>query len=265
MEERKTIIVTGGTRGIGFALVCFFLENGCNVVYSGTSASSIKKAAKELKKLGIQKNSIGVVSDITKYKDSKNLIEKCEREFGGLDIFINNAGINQKKELYPDLKPRDIQEVIEVNTLGTMYGTLAAIKYFNHHGGGMVYVMEGFGSDDRMADRSLVYGTSKRAVRYFGRALAKEARNSRIKIGILSPGMVATDFLKKSLKDSPPKEAESHKKIFNILADEAVDVAEFLGRKILANTRNDARFYWLTTVKSMGRFISAPFRKRELF
>lgn len=261
----KTIIVTGGTRGIGFALVKRFLDSGCNVAFSGTTKKSIKSAKDELDKLYPKESSFGVVSDISKYKDSVSLVDKCDKKFGGLDIFINNAGINQSKEMFSGLDAEEINAVVGINTIGSMYGSLAAINYFEQNGGGSVYVMEGLGSDDRMIDKTVLYGTSKRAIRYFGRSLAKEMRNTNIVIGTISPGMVATDFLKKSLNGSDPKEAESIKKIFNILADRADDVAEFLANKILNNKAKAPRYYWLTTAKSTGRFLIAPFRKRDLF
>jgi NAD(P)-dependent dehydrogenase (short-subunit alcohol dehydrogenase family) len=265
MDNSKTIIVTGGTRGIGFALVNSFLKSGCNVVFSGTSRKSVKDAKVKFDNLYPKDKSLGVVSNISKYEDSVRLIEKCVNAYNGLDIFINNAGVNQKGGVFSDLGPDDIEKVIQVNTIGSMYGALAALKFFKRQGSGSIYVMEGLGSDDRMVDKTVIYGTSKRAIRYFARALAKENRKSGIIIGTLSPGMVATDFLKNSLKNSDPTEAENTKKIFNVLADEADDVAAFLCEKVLANKQKNPRFFWLTTAKSTGRFLLAPFRKRELF
>ena len=87
--------------------------------------------------------------------------------------------------------------------------------------------MEGFGSDGMIRDKMTLYGTTKRAVRYFTQSMAKEASTSPVKIGTLSSGMVVTDFLLNSLK-SNSKEADKAKEIFNILADHVDTVTPFL-------------------------------------
>jgi len=99
--------------------------------------------------------------------------------------------------------------------------------------------MEGFGSDGMIRDKMTLYGTTKRAVRYFTQSMAKEASTSPVKIGTLSPGMVVTDFLLNSLK-SNSKEADKAKEIFNILADHVDTVTPFLCKRILENNKNNA-------------------------
>ena len=261
----KNIIVTGGSRGIGYALTDYFLTRGCNVVFSGTSEESIQKAKAKFDEKHDTNSSIGLVANICDYSSSESLIQECTEKFGSMDIFINNAGVDQTKTLFKDVDKNNIDKVIDINLKGSMFGTLAALEYFKKQGSGAVYVMEGFGSDDRMGDQMVIYGSSKRAIRYFGRSLAKEMRDTGIIVGTLSPGMVATDFLKKSLDSMEKSQAESTKKIFNILADTPEDVAQFLGDNILKNKKNGAKIFWLTTPKIMGRFLTAGFRKRELF
>lgn len=115
-----------------------------------------------------------------------------------------------------------------------------------------------------MMPKLSIYGTSKRAVRYATMSIAKEAEGSKVKIGALSPGMLATDFLKESIK-SGDAEAIRRKKFYNILADKPEDVTAYLGKKILENKKNSVRIMWLKTPKVIFRFITAPFIKRELF
>ncbi len=109
-----------------------------------------------------------------------------------------------------------------------------------------------------MREKLTIYGTSKSAISYFTRSLAIEAEKTNIKVGVLSPGMVATDLLRKSLN-------EKNRKIYNILGDKVGPVAYFLVREILKNDKNNANIRWLTGPKVMGRFIKSVFRKRDIF
>ncbi len=115
-----------------------------------------------------------------------------------------------------------------------------------------------------MREKMTLYGTTKSAVRYFTRSLAKEANKTPIIVGTLSPGMVVTDFLMKSITlDSA--EAERNKKVFNILADEVDTVTKFLSQRILKNKTNNVHIAWLTKGKVIWRFARSPFAKRGLF
>lgn len=126
------------------------------------------------------------------------------------------------------------------------------------HGEGQIFNMEGFGSNGMMREKLTIYGTSKSAISYFTRSLAIEAKNTNIKVGTISPGMVATDLIRRSLD-------ENNKKIFNILGDKVEPVAQFLTAKILANQVNDAKIQWLTKPKIIWRFVSSRFNKRDIF
>ena len=108
------------------------------------------------------------------------------------------------------------------------------------------------------------YGASKAGMSYFMRSWAKELpKDSRIQMGTLSPGMVATDFLEAAYDD--PEEYVKGQKIFNILADKVETVTPWLVEKILRNTKNGAAISWLTSGKVLWRFATAGFTKRDLF
>jgi short-subunit dehydrogenase len=130
-------------------------------------------------------------------------------------------------------------------------------------GGGQIYNLEGWGSDGKRRNALTVYGTTKRAVRYFTRGLADELEGESVLVGTLSPGMMVTDFLTAPMVGM--EDAEPMRRIVNILGDRPQTVAEYLVGKILGNRRNHAYFVWLTTAKIIGRFLMAPFRKRDLF
>jgi short-subunit dehydrogenase len=147
-----------------------------------------------------------------------------------------------------------------------MYGSKIAVENMLKQGYGQVWNMEGLGSNDMIIEKTILYGTSKRALTYFTKGLAKELKNSPVKAGRLSPGMMLTEFITKSPTGEPSHVIEDNqfKKVFNILADKPETVAKFFIPKILKNTKQNAHIQWLTNAKSAARFMIAPFKKREL-
>lgn len=122
--------------------------------------------------------------------------------------------------------------------------------------------MDGFGSNGRHLDGMSIYGTSKRAVNHFTRALIKETSGTNVKVSHLSPGMVVTDLLIGDYET--PEDLERAKRIFNILADKVETVTPWLADQILANNKSGANIAWLTTPKIAMRFMTAPFNKRNV-
>ena len=162
------------------------------------------------------------------------------------------------------LKWRQIQAVVETNVIGAMYGAEVAIRGMREQGFGALYNMEGLGSDGRRVEGLTLYGTTKRGLRYLTDALAQEVEGTQITVGALSPGMVMTDMLTNQY-EGRPEDWDRAKRIFNILADRVETVTPWLAQKVLANEKNGVRIKWLTRRKTMGRFLTAPFRKRDLF
>jgi NAD(P)-dependent dehydrogenase (short-subunit alcohol dehydrogenase family) len=90
----KTIVITGSTRGIGFALARSFLKRGCRVVISGRSQSSVGGVVDRLQKEFPPENVLGLACDVTEFSQMENLWEASIKKFGSVDIWINNAGIS---------------------------------------------------------------------------------------------------------------------------------------------------------------------------
>ena len=107
------------------------------------------------------------------------------------------------------------------------------------------------------------YGTSKRAVRYFSDAFAKEVKNGPVIVGTISPGMVMTVMTLTPLRKDPAKNKQLIR-IYNILANDPDTVTPFLVSEMIKNKKNGAKISWLSSWKVMERFISAPFTKRDL-
>lgn len=259
----KHVLITGSTRGIGFGLAKRFIEANLKVTVNGTSQSGVQLAVKKLRDIYPTAFVQGFSCDVSNFNEVELLWENAIKEFGTIDIWINNAGIDQARKNFGEMNERELSQIININIAGVIYGSSVAFVNMQKQGGGQIFNMEGFGSDGMIMKKMTLYGTTKRAVRYFTRSLAKEAAQTQVKIGSLSPGMVLTDILLNSLK-SNPDEAESNKRIFNILADKVDSVTPFLCKKMLANTKNNTHIVWLTKGKVMGRFISSVIIKRKI-
>lgn len=259
----KHVVITGSTRGIGFGLAKEFLKAGCKVTINGQSQESVEQALANLK-VNFANDVAGFAGKVEERQEIENLWSFAVKTLGKVDIWINNAGIDQDRKFVWDMQQEDYEKVVKTNIMGVMNGSSVAFGHMKEQGGGQIFNMEGFGSNGMMREKMTIYGTTKSAVSYFTRSLAIEAKNTPVIVGTLSPGMVATDFLRNSLSLND-KEAKRSKKIFNILADEVEPVTQFLVGEILENKENDAKIEWLTKPKVIWRFLTSPFVKRELF
>jgi len=260
----KNVVITGSTRGIGLCMVRELLKSSCNVTISGRNESSSEIAEKELAQYPGQV--LYVPCNVRRKAEHENLWNQAVKKWGRVDIWINNAGQNTPYELVYDTDQEYVDSVINTNLKGMIYGSQVAAKNMLAQGGGQIWNMEGLGSNDMIQPRTVLYGTSKRALTYFTQGLAKELEGTPVLVGRLSPGMMLTDFITKTPEGerSPVLGDEHFRKIFNILGDKPEDVAQFFVLRMLKNKENDAHIRWLTKMKVMMRFATAPFSKKKL-
>ncbi|HUS86134.1 MAG TPA: SDR family oxidoreductase [Bacteroidales bacterium] len=259
----KHVVVTGGSRGIGFGLVNEFLRSGCMVTFTATSDATLNRALDLLVEKWDNSRMRGVVCDVTRIRDLNTLRDFATKIFGPVDIWINNAGITNEERMFGELDPDNFTRIIDTNVKGVMLASHLAYNMMKDQGGGFIYNMGGLGSDGRMRKGLTPYGTSKRAVQYFTRALSREAEGGPVKVGLLLPGMVITDLVIDPIKKDP---AGSRRfiRILNIMAEEVGPVTEFLVDRIMINTSNGATISFLSTAKMVKRFAAAPFVRRDI-
>ena len=259
----KNVVITGSTRGLGLEMAKEFLKAGCNVTISGSKPESFTNAKKELK--GFEERFIYVTCNVRDIADVKDLWRKSVEKWGKVDLWINNAGQNCPKEYFYDTPDEYMDSVVDTNIKGVLYGTKVAVENMLKQGHGQIWNMEGLGSDGMIVEQTILYATSKSAITYFTKGVAKELKNSPVKIGRLSPGMMLTDLMVKSPtgETSSVTQDARFKKIFNILGEKPETVAKFLVPRILNNTKQDAHIVWLTNFKAMRKFLMAPFKRRE--
>jgi NAD(P)-dependent dehydrogenase (short-subunit alcohol dehydrogenase family) len=260
----KSVVITGSTRGIGWAMARGFLRAGCRVTLSGRGEKLPGDTLEELKEF--DGRYIYVPCDVQKEADVQGLWDASALKWGVVDIWINNAGQNAPHACVFDASDACADAVIHTNITGMIRGSRIAAKGMIAQKHGAIYSMEGLGSDGRIMPRTVLYGMTKRALTYFMKGLALELAGTGVIAGRLSPGMMLTDFILKTPDGAPSSvlKDEKFRKVFNILADRPETVAAFFVPRILANTRSGVRIAWMTGGKAAFRFMSAPFAKRKL-
>ncbi len=266
-RDRRSVVITGGTRGIGKGMAREFLKRGHCVTICGRTEDAVTAAVGDLTGEAEAGGGriIGAACDVSDYGQVKALWDRAVEAFGTVDIWINNAGMTNRSRPFAALPVEDILKVPAVNLLGLMNGCKVALEGMQAQGHGAIYNFEGFGSNGMHNRTSHVYGATKFAVRSFTRALVEETKGGPVLVGYMSPGMVVTDLLVGEREKLPPQAWNAMKKIFNILADHVETVTPFLVEGALKNKRHGGRIYWLTRRKSAWRLLTARFTKRDLF
>ncbi len=260
----NTVVITGSTRGIGYGMAECFLARGWNVVISGRNEENVNEKVNKLKENITPDQILGVACDVRNYGQVQSLWDETFNHFGKIDIWVNNAGIANSMMSFWDNDPKRIHQVVETNMVGTMYGSKVAIEGMLGQNFGSIYNMEGAGSTGRMHTEMILYASTKRGLNYLNLGLIKELEDTPIKLGILRPGMVLTEFLLKE-ENRNPEEWERTKKIFNILADTPENVCPVMVEKILNTKKHGEIIEYISSLKMMMRFITAPITKRNLF
>jgi chlorophyll(ide) b reductase len=253
------VVITGSSRGIGFALAKEFAKHGDQLIISSRNLESVENAIENLKQLYPNVEVHGTTCDVSKPEDVKKLAEFSDEKLSGIDIWINNAGINGTH--YGDLTTwsnEKLESVIKINVLGTLYGCKEAIDYMTNQGHGKIFNLAGMGSNGMASPNMVVYGASKASIPQLTKSISKELKGSTILINYLSPGIVITDFI----IDSVTPEAVP---IFNILGENPDKVAKFLVRRIYKIKKSNKNINFSGTVKVFWKFMTASFRKNRFF
>lgn len=263
----KTVVITGSARGFGYEMLKLFRENDYDVVIVDVNDNYVKESKSKLEKIKSKGKVLSYVCDITKEDDVSSMIKDIKKNHN-IDIWINNAGVNQPNESIWELEIKDINRILDIDLKGTILCCNLVMKEMIKQGFGEIYNVEGHGSNDNKILGLSIYGTAKRAITYFTEALAFEVEkeNLNILVGKISPGIMITNFINTSLGDGKKIELdEKTKKVYNILGDYPETIAKYIVKKIINNKKNNAKFTWLTNRRAMFRFMTAGFNKKDYF
>lgn len=188
----KIVVVTGSTRGFGYAIAESLLEAGAVVAITGRSQQAIDRALANLQSKG---RVSGFMLDVRSEEQIYKLVDDVIAEFGRIDIWINNAGYSNAAGMMLDMNPRDALDMFLVNDLGVLQCTQAIMRTMLPRKQGLLVNIYGNGSFLRPASPTGLYGATKAWVTSFTRSLAKELKGSGVQILGFSPGMMTTDML----------------------------------------------------------------------
>lgn len=262
----KTVVITGSARGFGLTMAKEFLNNNCNVVISDINQEALEKTKNNLIKEKYQ-NFLTIQMDVTKENDIKNLINEVLEKYNKIDIWINNAGVNQSNLPIWELDSKEIERLIDIDLKGSILCSKLIMPIMIKNNGGQIFNVEGHGSNDATILGLSIYGTTKRAVTYFTESLAFESEklNTNVLIGKITPGIMITDFITTSVTGQKFELDEKTKKIYNILGDYPETIAKYIVPRVLTNTQNNVKIAWLTNRKAAFRFMTSGFNKRNFF
>ena len=244
--NNKTVIVTGGSEGVGAAAARKFADAGANLMVVARGKKNLDAIAEELR----EKTRVEVFAmDVSNPEDCINLFKKTEYEFGRIDVLVNNAGYHERG-LVEAVAADDLGRMIDVNLKAPIVLTRLALPYFRETGSGAIINVASLAGRTPVPG-SATYSASKFGLRAFSFALAEELRGSKIKVAVISPGPIDTGFIMSDI-DS----------VSDITFSQPMSSAEDVAQAILDLCGNEQREIsmpqisgWLTTASYLAPWL----------
>lgn len=191
MLKNKVAIITGGTRGIGLETVRAFKENNAEVILFGSKLESVQKAVEELKKEG--HNVKGYYPNLNNYEEIEKIIKEIVKEYGHIDILINNAGISANKKI-EETSSEDFANIMNINVNAIFNMTKAVVPYMKENKGGVILNTSSMVSIYGQP-AGVGYPASKFAVNGITKSLSRELASFNIRVNAVAPGITKTDMV----------------------------------------------------------------------
>ena len=196
--EEKTAIITGASRGIGRGIALTFAQNGCNVAFTySSSVDAANSLELELQALGVKAK--GYQSNAASYDQADQLVVDVLKDFVGLDILINNAGIT-KDNLLMRMNEEDFDQVINVNLKSVFNMTKAVQRTFlKQRKGSLIHMSSVVGVKGNAGQAN--YAASKAGIIGFSKSIALELGSRNIRSNVIAPGFIETEMTAKLSED----------------------------------------------------------------
>ena len=191
MLKNKTAVVTGGTRGIGFAIVKKYLENGARVAVAGSRQETVDRALDQLTEY--QDRVMGICPDLCDPDSVADAFAAVRERFGSLDILANNAGISSRTSLY-EYTLEEFSQILDINLKAVFVCSQAAARIMREQGGGVIINTSSMVGEYGQPI-GCGYPTTKFAVNGMTRSLARELAKDHIRVNAVAPGVTRTDMV----------------------------------------------------------------------
>jgi len=222
---QKVVVITGSSRGLGYALAKEFSYQKYSVVLNGRNARTLIQTKQDI----LKDNSSAKISicacDISKRNCAISIANNVKRKYGKIDYWINNAAsCENKRSTLGQFTYKEIDNILNTNMCGMLYGCKAASEIMiTQSSGGKIINIDGSGSKGEMIPGFLVYSASKGNIAYIGKFLDSELQHTNVQVHTISPGIMETEFINTIEKTSP---------LFNAIVQHPDVVAEIMVKQI---------------------------------
>lgn len=196
--RHKRAVVTGGTRGIGYAIVEALSARGASVAFCGTREEHVVEASRKLGTSG--SHVVGKAADVSRSEEVAEFFAFVDRELGGVDILVNNAGVGNFKPT-AELTNDEWRRTLAVNLDGVFYCCKEALTRMRKQGGGFIVNISSLAGKNPFAGGA-AYNASKFGLNGFSEAMMLDHRKDNIRVSYIMPGSVDTDFSSRSERAS---------------------------------------------------------------
>ncbi|MGN8913945.1 SDR family NAD(P)-dependent oxidoreductase [Anaerofustis butyriciformans] len=240
MLKNKVAVVTGGTRGIGFATVKTFLKNGAKVVFFGSREETVNKALAKLNEENKNFDVFGMYPNLTSEKEIREAFLEIKNKFGKIDILVNNAGMSARNSIY-EYSLEDFEKIINLNLTAAFNASKEVAKIMKEQGGGVILntssMVSIYGQPSGVG-----YPASKSAINGLTKSLARELGKDNIRVNAVAPGIINTDMvaalpeelIKPLIATIPLRRVGEAEDIANAFLFLASDMASYINGAVLS-------------------------------
>ena len=197
-SQNKIVVITGGGSGIGLAIATKFVEEKFTTIIVGRDQQKLDAAQQKLGTLCVP-----ISCDLTDLSAVPKLVEDIINKYGKVDVLVNNAGINMKKE-FTEVSDEDFQRILMTNVTAVFVLSREVVKHMLQKGAGSIINISSMASQYGIP-KVIAYTASKAAIEGMTKAMAVELSPKGIRVNCIAPGFIATDMSAKALNNDPER------------------------------------------------------------